>query len=569
MNSAASSFLDTITVWGLEAFFYLLRHIKEILGGAITLGGLIFAALVVLSILGWLFGGRNEIVPPAPSGNFGTQDVAWRDSELSATGLIGAPWGHGIRCGYSWEGAVNGDGTKTVLRYCGENSLIGFGPPGAGKGTDFQIPAIIEFGSVGNGAGDGNDSGEAGGSMIVVDPSGQLTACTIEEVRKRARVIVLAPFTEGLPPGLPELIGPSRGYNPLPILLDPKSQSFESNAALIAELVIPDDTGRQSSESRFFTGRARGLGAGVMMQLMLNYPPEQQNLAEVCRIIMGRKIFAFARTAMLQPGNRFVKDRLAPYARIDAPGDKTINSILGTADNGLEFLSDRAISRVVRISSLRFADLKIGPRPTVVYIVLPVSRLDSSGWFRMLVGAGLMELNATPRGTWPVMVMVDEAALCGKLSLIQRAYAESRKRGVQLYCWFQNTNQAASIYGDPDWKNMLSGSDIQLILPPRDLSTARLASELGGKKSVVTHNYSYSEDMHAANGYRSNLGFGEVGRDVYTPHEVMALGRHAALLFAPSLSKNILHIYRAPYWEDRELKKRVGVDPYHRHKNSR
>lgn len=559
-DNGPSSLLDTITVWGIKGFFYLLEHMKEIFGAMIAIAGLLVALLFIGSILSWLFGTNEGITPPPPSGNFGTQDVAWHDAELKAAGLIGAPYGHGIRCGYSWEASINGGGTKTVVRYCGENSLIGFGPPGAGKGTDFQIPAIIEFGS-GGGA-------DTGGSMIVVDPSGQLTACTIEEVRKRARVIVLAPFSEGLPPGLTELIGVSRGYNPMPILLDPSSQSFESNASLLAEMVIPDETGRQSSESKFFVGRARGLVAGVMMQLMLNYPPEQQNLAEVCRIIMGRKIFAFARAAMLQAGNRFVKDRLAPYARPDAPGDKTINSILGTADNGLEFLSDRAVSRVVRTSSFRFADLKEGPRPTVVYVVLPVSRLDSSGWFRMLVGAGLMELNATPRGKWPVMMMVDEAALLGRLSLIQRAYAESRKRGVQLYCWFQNTNQAASIYGDPDWKNMLSGSDIQLILPPRDLSTAKLASELGGQKTVVTHNYSYSDDPRSANGVRGNLGFGEVGRDVYTPHEVMALGRHAALLFAPALSKNIIQIYRAPYWQDRELKKRVGDDPYHQHKKS-
>lgn len=529
-----------------------MAHIKLLLEIGIWVAVLWLPAVIVADLLSRLFGKKPKgITPPSPSGNFGTQDVAWRDAELGEAGLIGAPWGHGIRCGYSWEGAVNGDGTKTVIRYCGENSLIGFGPPGAGKGTDFQIPAITEF----------------QGSMIVVDPSGQLTACTIEETRKRARVVVLAPFTEGLPPGLPEVIGRSGGYNPMPILLDPRSQAFESNAALLAELVIPDDTGRQSSESKFFTGRARGLVAGVMMQLMLNYPPEQQNLAEVCRIIMGRDIFAFARLA-LQMDNRFVKDRLAPYARVEAATDKTINSILGTADNGLEFLSDRAISEVVQLSSFRFADLKTAPRPIVVYVVLPVSRLDSSGWFRMLCGAGLMELNASPRGKWPVMMLVDEAALLGRLSLIQRAYAESRKRGVQLYCWFQNTNQAASIYGDPDWRNMLSGSDIQLFLPPRDLTTAKLASELGGKKTVVTHNYSYSDDPRGENGLRGNVGFGEVGRDVFTPHEIMGLGRNAALLFAPSLSKNILQIYRAPYWEDRELKKRVGVDPYHQHKNA-
>jgi type IV secretory pathway TraG/TraD family ATPase VirD4 len=61
-------------------------------------------------------------------------------------------------------------------------------------------------------------------------------------------------------------------------------------------------------------------------------------------------------------------------------------------------------------------------------------------------GAALMGLGKSGRGRHRVLT-VEEAALLNHMPMLQRAFAESRKRGLTLSVWFQNYRQAEAIYG--------------------------------------------------------------------------------------------------------------------------
>src|SRR5262249_55914775 len=155
----------------------------------------------------------------------------------------------------------------------------------------------------------------------------------------------------------------------------------------------------------------------------------------------------------------------APFAEVD----KTLRSIVETALAELAWLGGEAIERVLRTSSFNWDDLKNSARPVAVFVLLPVNKLESHKPFLTLCwGAALMGLGKSERGRHRVLLTVDEAALCKHMPILMRAFAESRKRGVALSIWFQDTYQAEDIYGKA-WRTMLSGSDLQVFLRPRDL----------------------------------------------------------------------------------------------------
>jgi type IV secretory pathway TraG/TraD family ATPase VirD4 len=180
-----------------------------------------------------------------------------------------------------------------------------------------------------------------------------------------------------------------------------------------------------------------------------------------------------------------------------------------------------------------------------------------------------MGLGKSGPGRHRVLLTVDEAALLNYMPMLQRAFAESRKRGVTLSVWFQNYHQAEAIYG-PAWKNMLSGSDLQIWLRPRDLASAQFISEQIGNYTEVIPHFSHSPGRDG--GSQEAVSFSEQGRPVLFPQDIMALPDHpggkgsAAILIAPGRSRNALKIWARPWFDCPDLKHKGGIDPYHRHR---
>ena len=429
-----------------------------------------FLFVVVLFVL-TPFQKEETITPPEASGVHGSQGLGWSAADLKSTGLLGPRCGEGIRVGACWE-------TGEPLRYAGpdaENSIIGFGPPGSGKGVVFQCGALMEF----------------QGASVTVDPSGQLfMTCTPELLRRGVRVIPIMPFTEGFPPEVAALAKQSRCINPVDPLV-PGSESFVGDCAELGQLLKTQEKGNAGDP--FFTLSGRDLITLLIACVKLYAHPSEQNLCEVFHKLGD--IFGYARSIMATKRDmpRFIATPLQRWAAPGAELDKTLRSIVETALSELSWLGDEAIERVLRTSSFAWDDLKNSPRPVAVFFLLPVNKLESHKAFLTLcAGAAMMGLGKSGRGRRCVFLTVDEAALLGYMPMLQRAFAESRKRGVQLSVWYQNIHQASSIYG-PAWMSQLSGSDLQVHLRPRDLASAEfISSQIGSYTEVVPH-YSYGQ----------------------------------------------------------------------------
>lgn len=480
-------------------------------------------------------------VLPRPSGAHGSQGLGKTDADLRAAGLLGGKYGEGIRVGASLE-------SGETLRYAGldaENSLVGYGPPGSGKGVAFQI----------------NSLAEANASSVTIDPSGQLFAtCAPELLRRGFRVIPIMPFKDGFPEEIGRLSMQSRCLNPMDAL-KPESDSFDGDCGQMAQLLKSEE--KATGGDPFFPLAGRNLIKLLIASVKLYAHPSEQNLCEVYHKLGN--IFDWARLVMAKPDlPRFIATPMRRWAASGAEMDRTLRSIVETAIAELSWLGDEAIERVLRTSSFEWRDLKNGPRPVAVFVLLPVNKLEShKALLTLCAGAALMGLGESERGRHRVLFTIDEAALLGYMPMLQRAFAESRKRGVQLSVWFQNIHQSASIYG-PAWKNMLSGSDLQIFLRPRDLGTAQFICEQIGTTTEIVPHLSYGDRRT-----QENVSFSEHGRPVMFPQEAMALPKGTAVLIAPGRSKNVLLIWARPWFECPDLKGKLGNDPYHRHRTKK
>lgn len=471
---------------------------------------------------------------PVPSTNFGSADVA-TDLDLKRAGLTGGKPGEGIRLGYDQSG--------NVIRYRGDSHLILVAPTRSGKFTDVLSHALSEY----------------RGSVIVIDPKGQIAAVTKKRREELGEVIVLSPFEEGLPRGLPQLLGPSKSYNPM-TLLDPKSSSFEVECDSMAETLVSKDN--ESKEAGFFTDNARRGVSGIIMELISSnlYPEEEQNLARVVEIMTSDELFTFSRRAVQPGGNPFVRARLSQFARVGAEEAKGgAGDIIRTAEGQLSFISGTALGNVLRKSDFRFDDLK--RRPTTVYLVLPSKFLNPCRkWFRLVIGSAVEELISTQKGRVPVLCIMDEFAQLGRVPVIETAMSEAAGHGLQLWPILQNVPQMVSLYGRDGWKNFMSGAQIQQFFAPREDDTADYVSKNAGKRTVTTR--SQSRDPQ---GQDRGSGTSETGRDVYTPDEVRGIGGGRFLMFAHGMVRHIIEGRRIPYYDRRaaDVGRHCSPDPYH------
>jgi type IV secretion system protein VirD4 len=506
--------------------------------------------VVLVLLLTWAFDKPPEpITAPEASGVHGSQGLSWTAADLKATGLLGPNEGEGIRAGACWE-------TGEPLRYAGpdaESSIIGIGPSGLGKGVSFQIPALMEF----------------GGSSGTVDPSGQLFMTTAPELQRRGvRLIPVIPFAEGFPPELGALVKQSRCINPMDAL-DPQSESFAGDCGELGQLLKAEEKG--TGGDPFFKLSGGNLKTMLIACVKLYSHASEQNLCEVFHKLGD--VFTYARSIITKPGlPRFIATPLKRWAAPGAEMNKTLLSIVETALSELSWLGDEAIERVLRTSSFSWDDLKNGARPLAVFFLLPVNKLESHKAFLTLcTGAALMGLGKTGRGRHTVLLTIDEAALLGYMPMLQRAFAESRKRGVQLSVWYQNIHQASAIYG-PAWMNQLSGSDLQIHLRPRDLASAEfISSQIGNYTEVIPHvSYGPGRGGHM----QESWSFQEQGRPVMFPQEIMALPPgpngcgNAAIMIAPGRSRHALQIWARPWFDCPDLKDKGGIDAYHRHRST-
>jgi type IV secretion system protein VirD4 len=300
------------------------------------------------------------------------------------------------------------------------------------------------------------------GSMLVLDPKGELTQAAILRRALGHDVYVLDPFGQSGQV--------SANFNVL-AELDPKSWTIVDDVAAIAQAVIFDEG---DARSKHWTDSARALLSGIIL-LTLMLPEAERNLISVREMLLlthPRLIAAMkARPksaddsghgeeyfnknalgiqtllgAMSQTGQKYDGILAAIGNRFLSMPQTERGSVFSTAAAQTDFLDSLPLRRISRQSDFRLASLR-GNRPTTILMCLGVGRVQSHyRWLRLIVQMSctvLERLGAYPRGQPPILYLMEEFAVLGKMDIMERAAAYFPSFGVKLWIILQGISQLA------------------------------------------------------------------------------------------------------------------------------
>jgi type IV secretion system protein VirD4 len=471
------------------------------------------------------------------------------------------------------------------MAYGGELNSVIFGPNGTGKGTCLLVPNLLQ---------------SSGRSFFVVDPKGELAAITAPYRRTLGPVVIINPFgvmTEI--PGYEDL--KSSGYNPL-AGLDPRSKSFNSDVALLAEALVSID----GKDNPHWDRSARALISALIMYVVMEArqlltpdieamagkgavfsgSPTVPTMARVRELLclasegpaehnkyLGRGIPALAQ-AMMQTGLAGLRNKAAQFT----DWNKEIQGIASAAKIQTEAFDDDEIANDLAINGIDFRTLK--ETPTTVYLILPPDMMDRHAkWLRLLI-ASAFQANMRPRKPKEprVTFMLDEFAALGHMKIIETVWALVRGYGIQILPVFQDLTQLKEIYGQR-WETFVGMAGAIISFAPNDLTTAEWLSERAGEtaRDVQSTSSSYSKNkgsnlswhMQGING-GSNDGESWSDSTNNSPTKSRFVHRHslfgmkpgATINFVTGLS-NFIPGYAPPYWDIIECEKRARKNPYY------
>jgi type IV secretory pathway TraG/TraD family ATPase VirD4 len=507
------------------------RALARLSGFASALGRMAWP-LVGLGVLGlfiWLLFRRRSGNPGPPlSGNFGTaRFAALQPWPSSATATA-----EGVFLGKSsapeWRNAgLIGPGAPVVTTP--ENHTLIVARTRTGKGTRVIVPTLLRY----------------AGNAFVIDPKGENAAITARTRRDTLKqtVHVLNPW--GLMTGLYAGYGfPPATYNPLDIL-----QRDDPNAVAIARRLasaISPVTGR--GDDAFWQQSAANILAAVFLWLT-DQPGETKTLARAREIVtLDRKRFTeqflvkMATSSAFDGAIREITGNLLDLA------DNTYTGINANLALATAFISDPQLKRGTNSSTFSMADLR--NRATTLYLVIPPDQVETQRtWLRLMIAAGMHSFRGkvSSASARRCMMLIDEFPALGKLQDLPSDIATMAGYGLDFTLVVQGLDQLKATY-DKESGAILSNCAYKWFCNVTDLEGAKQLSEILGEATVRTVNKSTS--FGTSGGGHSTSGqsttFGEKGRRLLTPDEIINLGRDVAIALRP----DGLAMYLKPidYW---------------------
>lgn len=377
----------------------------------------------------------------------------WATTE-DATGLVDGnllrtSGSRGLCLGTLLTGDDAETGLPLVARYPGH--LLTVAGTGQGKSATQIVENLLSY----------------TGSVVVIDPKGELYDLTAARRREFGKVFRLAPLARTNEP-------PSDRYNPLEELDD--DRELGARARRLAEMLVVRQGDKGAAEAAFFENEAINLLTAIIMLVVeMTRDPKRRamrTLAEVRRIctlpmLAGRKerdpkireyledVFAI----MMKSENPYLRGQGGSFLGRD---QKLLGSFLSEINSNLAFFDGHpGYAEVTASSDFCFADL--ASEPTTVYLTVPLKDMATDFRFlRAMVGlafAALQEQREAREAS--VLFMLDEFAALRDMSFMKDAVAQMRSSGAWFWFFVQDIAQLEGVYDR--WASVfLSQTDHQI-----------------------------------------------------------------------------------------------------------
>lgn len=370
-------------------------------------------------------------------------------------------WGHPWELGPTWDwkpGMVMlGKWERRVLGRDDDRHVVTVAGSRAGKSSTVLIPNLRQY----------------PGSVVVLDPKGELARATIEHRRRMGqKCFVLDPFGET---GVP-----TAAHNPFAELGQGKREHIAADAAQLADALIIGNP-----KDPHWTDSAKNLIRGIVLHLLATNP-KAATLREVRRLLNATpaeldRLF----TAMVDSAafDGIVANIGASFLGKKESGGRELQGILSTAQEQTAPLDD--VARVTERSDFRLGDLRNGKLS--LYLVLPGMRMGTHyRWLRLVVQQALaaMERAPVPRGALPVWFVLEEFPALGHMRSIETAAGLMAGFGVKLWSVLQDLTQLQTHY-PKSWETFLGNAGVIQAFGNADYTTTEHLSKMLGATQVM------------------------------------------------------------------------------------
>lgn len=486
-----------------------------------------------------------------PSTRPSTSIIGSADSDATLLGREALPDGRG--------------GDK--VQYGGELHHVLFGPNGVGKGMRVLVPNLLSI---------------VGKSIVVIDPKGQLAAMTAkfrhqagDDVKIIDPFSVLAEAVRQMPGEYRYLIEndlvESCGFNPL-AALDPESPNFYDDAAVIADALI-----KIPEKEPHWAESAQGLLAGLLMwerlkegengslehvRFMLTEADEFRPFQDESGKWHKEQVAGLNVTAdkMVKEGGFEIASLAGRFS--DEHTTDEMASVRSTADTQTRWMLSRPMREDLKKDGVDFRKLKMGDRPMTVYVILPANFLEThSIWLRLVVSEAL-RANMTTGGR-RVLLMLDEFAALGHLSIVQKLWGVTRDYRVQMMPVFQDLPQLKSLYADR-WETILGMAGVVQSFRAGDMTTAEWVSKRSPTTTAVALSYNQGTGQ-SQGGLSSNSGLNrsQISQPTIRPHDMFGLPNEYTVAWLAG-ERNPTLLYMPHLEQLTRLKARSLPNPYYR-----
>lgn len=386
-----------------------------------------------------------------------------------------------------------------------------------GKGTRVIVPTLLRY----------------GGSAIVIDPKGENAAITarIRRGTLNSAVHVINPWGELAETFKERGLAPAT-FNPLDVLVrdDPNAVAV---AQALAAAVCPTTPG---DKDRYWQGSAANVLTAVLLWIT-DQPGEQKTLARAREIVsLSRRDFTERFLVPMAASSAFggaIREMVSPYLDL---AQETYSGIMSNLSEATKFLSDPQVKAATAKSTFDMADLI--REAVTVYLVIPPDRIDTQRtWLRLMTTAAMHTFKRYPLGGRPphrCMILMDEFPALGRIEDLPRDIATMSGYGIDFTLIVQGLDQLKDLYGAAAG-TILSNCAYKWFCNVNDLESANYLSETLGKVTVQTVGHGEGQNFGpGGGGHSENLNYGETGRPLLMPDEVLALGRDVAIVLNPT-----------------------------------
>ena len=414
----------------------------------------------------------------------------------------------------------------------GEGHLLTIGGTGGGKSSGLVVPALLNL---------------TEGSVIVTDPSGELTAMTKRRRAELSKVVILNPFQSVFEKGT-GLKYPDTGFNPMSIV-DPELDTFKADCDALARYLMVTD--RQESGSYWNDEGAEFLS--LMIAAIILY--EDDDLHDLTHLYRRVRDSADGIGQWLE----YVSEKNHPALCDEA--ERFIDIILNAKPQWSGIVSKAALATKryapstplgehVKKNGFDAHDLK--REDVTVYLLVPASQLATAlPWMNTLIGVFGIAIGR-PSEQRPVTLLIDEAPSLGYLPDLIPFMGQFRKAGLRAWIFTQTQSQLAApdLYGQEGFKAINGLCAVKQFFAIGEPEVRQMVSDLCGQNTV--------SNISANTGGAS---ISDVGVPLIRPEEVRGLKTWQQVIVIDGMT-NPIKGWLMPYFKRKAWNAMADPNPY-------